>query len=218
MPRALLWDMDGTLVDTADLHRAAWEQLGLSVGRPITPDDFRTTFGWRNPEILDYLCPDRWSSAEMAELGERKEVAYRAAARSQGVLLLPGVRELLTWARAAGLPQAIGSSAPRANLELLLELTGTAPFFQALVGMEDTTQGKPHPQVFLVGAERLGVAPSACVVIEDATAGVRAARAAGMRCVAIARPGHHSAADLRAAGADLVTSTLAELSLADLLG
>lgn len=211
---AILWDMDGTLVDTAELHLAAWQDLGQQIGRPFTAADFRTTFGWRNPEIFDYLAPSRWTADQMQTLGDLKEAAYRSAARRQGVALLPGVHDLLTAAATAGMGQAIGSSAPRANLELILELTGSAHFFAALVGMEDTQRGKPDPQVFLLAAERLGVPARQCVVIEDAVAGVQAAKAGGMHCVAIARPGHHPPERLRAAGAELVVDSLAAVDLA----
>ncbi len=209
---AVLWDMDGTLVDTAELHFAAWARLMQELGRPFTRADFAATFGLRNPEIIDQLFGEgRYGPEEVARLGDRKEEMYRAAA-SRGVTLLPGARELLEELHAAGFQQAIGSSAPRANLELILRLTDTARFFQAVVSMEDTQRGKPDPQVFLVGAERLGVPPARCVVIEDAVAGVQAARAGGMKCIAVRFVGHHPADKLQAAGADLVVPSLAEVS------
>src|SRR5207249_3368007 len=131
------------------------------------------------------------SAQRIAELGDYKEELYKAAAR-RGVSLLPGVRTLLGGLHAAGMAQAIGSSAPRDNVDLILELTQTAPFFQAISSFEDTTRGKPDPQVFLVAAERLRRPPSRCVVFEDAVAGVQAAKAGGMRCVAVSFVGHHS--------------------------
>jgi beta-phosphoglucomutase len=155
--------------------------------------------------------PLRLDDAELTALGERKEDRYRAAA-TNGVALLPGVRSLVEDLHRAGFVQAIGSSAPRTNLELILRLTGIAPFFAAVVGSEDTQRGKPDPQVFLLAAERLGVAPSRCVVFEDAVAGVQAARAGGMKCVAVRCVGHHSEASLRQAGADLVVETLEGVS------
>jgi beta-phosphoglucomutase len=98
---------------------------------------------------------------------------------------------------------------------LILELTSTIDFFHAVVAMEDTERGKPDPQVFQIAAERLGVPPDRCTVIEDAVAGVQAAKAAGMRCIAVTFVGHHPEALLRAAGADLVVATLEQLSAAD---
>ena len=127
--------------------------------------------------------------------------------------LLPGAGELMAALQpsGAGFRQAIGSSAPRANLELILDRTGIRDYLDAVVASEDTTRGKPDPQVFLVAAQRLGVEPGKCVVFEDAVAGVQAARAGGMRCIAVSFVGHHPEEALRQAGADRVVKTLAEV-------
>jgi beta-phosphoglucomutase len=205
--------MDGTLVDTAELHFRAWLAKAGELGRPFARADFASTFGKRNPEIIHELFGAHFSEADIAAIGERKEILYRDAARQQGVVLLPGVRALLEGLHAAGFKQAIGSSAPRRNLELILELTGVEHFFQALVSMEDTQRGKPDPQVFLVAAGKLGVAPVRCVVFEDAPAGVQAAKAGGMKCVAVNFVGHHGEDTLRRAGADLVVRNLEQVSV-----
>ena len=91
---------------------------------------------------------------------------------------------------------------------MILDLTETRPFLEAIVAMEDTQRGKPHPDVFLIGAQKLGVAPSRCLVLEDAPVGVQAAKAGGMHAVGITFVGHHSEASLRQAGADLVVPSL----------
>jgi beta-phosphoglucomutase len=204
---AAIWDMDGTLVDTAELHFAAWTRLFDELGKAFTRADFAATFGRRNPEIFQYLSHLHLRETEFAELGERKEQYYREAAR-QGVTLLPGARPLLEGLHAVGFKQAIGSSAPRKNLELILECTKTTNLFEAIACAEDTQRGKPDPEVFQVAAAKLGVPLARCVVFEDAVAGVQAARAAGMKCVAVTFVGHHPEAKLRAAGADLVVQTL----------
>jgi beta-phosphoglucomutase len=211
--KAAIWDVDGTLVDTAELHFQAWQEICREQGREFTRDDFAATFGQRNPEILRTLFGERFRPEEIAALSDRKEVLYRRAA-SKGVALLPGARRLVEDLHRAGFVQAIGSSAPRANLELILRLTGLARFFAAIVSSEDTQRGKPDPQVFLIAAERLGVVPARCVVFEDAVAGVQAAHAAGMKCVAVRCVGHHSEASLRQAGADLVVDSLEQVSVA----
>ena len=211
---AAIWDVDGTLVDTAELHFNAWERLCRELGRPFSRADFAATFGKRNPEIFLQLFGPVFSAARIDELGTRKEDYYKDAARA-GVALLPGARRLLLELHAAGFRQAIGSSAPRGNVDLILKLTETEGLFQAISSAEDTTRGKPDPQVFLVAAERLQVAPANCVVFEDAVAGVEAARAGGMKCVAVSFVGHHPADKLRAAGADLVVPTLEKISVAD---
>jgi beta-phosphoglucomutase len=209
---AVIWDVDGTLVDTAELHFQAWSQLSGDLKRPFTRADFNATFGWRNPEILRRVFGSHYTDEEMADLGRRKEEFYRAAAR-HGVELLPGARPLLEGLHAAGFRQAIGSSAPLENLDLILTLTDTRRLFEAIVSAEDTRRGKPDPQVFLVAAARLGVPPGRCVVMEDAVVGVQAARAGGMKCVAVRFAGHHPEAALAAAGADLVVPSLEQVSV-----
>ncbi len=109
-PGAVIWDVDGTLVDTAEQHFQAWLDLCRELGRDFTRADFAATFGRRNPEIIRHLFGDRFDDRAIDELGTRKENLYKAAAR-QGVTLLPGVRSLLEGLRAAGFRQAIGSSA-----------------------------------------------------------------------------------------------------------
>jgi beta-phosphoglucomutase len=215
-PFGAIWDVDGTLVDTAELHFDAWVRMAAELGRPFTRQDFADTFGRRNPEIIRFLFGEHHTEAEVAEIGGRKELYYRAEAE-KGVTLLPGVRATLETCASAGFLQAVGTSAPRANLELILQLTDTRSFFQALIAMEDTKRGKPDPEVFLNAAAKLGVPPSRCVVFEDAVAGVQAAKAGGMRCVAVSFVGHHPEDRLRAAGADLVVRTLEELTPAQVL-
>jgi beta-phosphoglucomutase len=210
---AALWDVDGTLVDTAEQHFQAWAATARERGRPFNRDDFARTFGRRNPEILHILFGDAVEGQEALDLADRKEALYRDAA-ARGVDLLPGVRALLEDLDRAGFRQAVGSSATRANLDLILRLAGVARFFPAVIAAEDTQRGKPDPQVFLLAAERLGIPPERCVVLEDAVAGVQAAKAGGMKCIAVRFVGHHSEEALRTAGADLVVATLEQASAA----
>src|SRR5919201_7088274 len=117
---AAIWDVDGTLVDTAELHFRAWAELAAEIRRPLSRPDFAASSGRRNPEIIRALFDPAAGEAAVAELGDRKEVKYRAAARQQGITLLPGVATLLQGLRDRGWVQAVGSSAPRANLEMIL--------------------------------------------------------------------------------------------------
>jgi len=210
---AVIWDVDGTLVDTAELHFAAWVKLAGELDKPFSRADFAATFGRRNPEIIGTLFGATFSKEEIEKLGVRKEDYYKAAAR-QGVALLPGVRRLLEELHASGFKQAIGSSAPRGNIDLILDLTGTQHFFDAVVSEADTQRGKPDPQVFLVGAEKLQMPPARCLVMEDAVAGVQAAKAAGMKCIAVTFVGHHPQKLLEEAGADLIVKNLELVNVA----
>ncbi len=211
-PWAVLWDVDGTLVDTAELHFQAWCALAREIDKPFTRADFAGTFGWRNPEIIPKLFGLHYTEQQVLELGDRKEDLYRDEAQ-KGVSLLPGVPGLLAAIGAAGGKQAIGSSAPRRNIDLILRNTQTAPHFAAVVAMEDTRRGKPDPEVFLLGAKALGVRPERCIVLEDAPVGVQAAKSAGMRAIGVTFVAHHPAEKLRAAGADLVVTSLDQVNV-----
>ncbi len=211
---AALWDVDGTLVDTGEMHFRAWRKMSQELGVDFTREHFRATFGRRNPEIIRFIYGDHISETESQRIANTKERYYMDEAR-QGVQLLPGVRTLLEQLQRADFKQAIGSSAPRANLELILDLTDSRRFFETVVAMEDTSRGKPDPEVFLTGASRLGITPSQCVVFEDAVAGVQAAKAAGMKCVAVTFVGHHGEEKLLEAGADRCVNRLDELTADD---
>lgn len=202
--RAVLWDMDGTLVDSAALHWQAWQETFAAEGRPVTRDQFEATFGQRNDAVVrGFLGPDLTAS-QIERIAAAKEARYRDLVRTGGVAPLPGVRRWLERLRAAGWRQAVASSAPRLNLETLLEALDMAQYFDAVVSAEAIERGKPDPQIFLVAAAKLDVPPGRCIVVEDAPAGVEAGRRAGMRTVGVR--GSRASLD-----AGLVVRTLAEL-------
>ena len=205
LPRAVLWDMDGTLLDSAEYHWLAWRDILHAEGYPITYDEFKATFGQRNDTILRGYFGADLPDAEVERIGGAKEARYRDLVRERGIALLPGVGVWLARLREAGWRQAIASAAPLANVEAIVAALGIARFFGAVVAAEDVQRGKPDPQVFLLAAERLGVPPARSVVVEDAPAGIEAAHRAGMRAIG-ARTSH---AGLRA---DIVVDTLDQLS------
>lgn len=181
--KAILWDMDGVIVDTFDGHYRAWKQLFTEMGCPFTLEDFRRTFGMNNRLIFRTLLGYELEEETFQRLSERKEVCFREGIRGSAQLL-PGVAGWLERFRQMGLSQAVASSAPQANIDALLDELGVRGYFQAeAAGAE--LKGKPDPAVFLLAAQLLGVHPAECLVIEDSVAGVEAARRAGMRCVAV---------------------------------
>jgi len=201
--RAALWDVDGTLIDSREYHWLSWQGALAAEDFAVTREQFEQTFGRRNEEILRGYFPS-YSAADIARVGRAKEVAYRRLVRERGIELLPGVGRWLDRLRDEGWLQAVASSAPLENLEVIVAALGLEKYFSAVASAEDVTEGKPDPQVFLAAASKLGIAPAACVVVEDAPAGTEAARRAGMRCVGVLS----SHAELRA---DIVVRTLEEL-------
>lgn len=202
--RAALWDVDGTLVDSREYHWLSWQGALAAEDFAVTRGQFEESFGRRNDEILRDYFPG-YGAHDIARVGEAKEVAYRRLVAERGIELLPGVGLWLDRLRAAGWLQAVASSAPRLNLDVIIDALGLGEYFSAVASAEDVTEGKPDPQVFLAAAAKLGVPARSCVVVEDAPAGTEAARRAGMRSVGVLS----SHAELRA---DIVVRTLEELS------
>lgn len=183
MTYAALWDLDGTLADSGPFHYESWAETLARHNITYTEEQFRATFGMNNTGILKLYFGQDAPQELIDRIGDEKEELFRRliAGRLQP---LPGARELLGRLRQAGFRQALASSAPQANIDAELEATGLRPFFFAVISGAKLP-GKPNPAVFLQASGALGVPPSRCVVFEDAVAGVQAARAAGMGCIAV---------------------------------
>lgn len=151
----------------------------------MTEAQFLASFGQRNDAILGkWLGPDAGAD-RVRRVGEAKEACFRALVVAEGLAPLPGAVEWIERLARAGWRQAIASSAPRANVEVVVRALGIGGWLGVLVAAEDVHRGKPDPDVFLESAARLGVAPARAVVVEDAAAGIEAARRAGMRSVGV---------------------------------
>jgi beta-phosphoglucomutase len=199
---AVLWDMDGVIVDTFDAHYRSWQQTFDELSQPFDLETFRRTFGMNNRLILTTVFERDLSEKFIARVSDRKEELFRAGIKGSAKLL-PGVRAWLERFAEMGVKQAVASSAPQANIDALLDELGVRDFFQAEAAGA-TLKGKPDPAVFLLAAQQLGVEPAHCLVIEDSVAGVEAARRGGMKCVAVQTT--NPAAQLR--GASLVIKDL----------
>ncbi|MHB0875252.1 MAG: HAD family hydrolase [Anaerolineae bacterium] len=203
-PRAVLWDLDGTLTDTASYHWLAWQDTMAAEGHPLTHEQFMASFGQRNDVVLrGFFGPDL-AVSEVDRIADAKEARYRELVCRGGVQLLPGVAEWLARLEASGWRQAIASSAPRANVDTVLDALGIAGRFGAVVAGEDVVRGKPAPDVYLQAAARRSVSPAVCVVVEDAPAGLEGARRAGMAAIGV-RSSHGCLS------ADCVVDSLADL-------
>jgi beta-phosphoglucomutase len=199
---AVLWDLDGTLVDSSEHHWIAWRDVMAREGHAVRPEDFAASFGHRNDTILRGLIDPDLSDAEVARIADAKESLYRELVRERGLTPLPGVLSCVRRLREEGWKQAVASSAPVANIDAAMEATGLRPWFDALVSADEVGVGKPDPAVFLAAAARVGIAPRACVVVEDAPSGLLGARRAGMKSVGVLST-HHPVLE-----ADLVTESL----------
>jgi HAD superfamily hydrolase (TIGR01509 family) len=194
-PRAVLWDLDGTLVDSEEYHWRAWRDTMVAEGFPITREQFLASFGQRNDRILGGWLGGEVDRERVRRIGDAKEVLYRRLVAEEGLSPLPEAAEWVNRLGSAGWQQAIASSAPRENVKVVLRTLGLSGAFQAIVSAEDVSAGKPDPQVFLLAAARLGVRPARCVVVEDAAPGIEAARRAGMASIGV-RGAATAAADL----------------------
>lgn len=204
-PLGVIWDMDGVLVDTGDLHYRAWEQVLGEEGIFFSLEEFRRTFGMHNASILEMLLGAPPDAVTLRRIGGRKEALFRSLIHGQAVAM-PGVVDWLIRLQQRGVRQAVASGAPLENIEFLMDELGIRNYFEALVS-SDGMPSKPDPAVFLEAARRLDVSPQHCVVIEDGLPGLQAARGAGMRCIAVTTT--HPASALMAA--DRVVERLDEL-------
>ena len=197
---AVIFDMDGVLIDSGAHHRAAWRALLEELGvQPAQPDYWRLTIGRPSVEAVPLLLGRETSWAEAQRLATRKQEHYRRLAAG-GPTLVPGVAAFVAELEARSVPRAVATSASRRDVEGLLTHARLRDRFEVVVAAEDVQRGKPDPEVYLLAARRLGVAPEHCLVFEDALVGVQAARRAGMRAIGVSTA--HTESELRAAGAE----------------
>jgi beta-phosphoglucomutase len=209
MRRAVIFDVDGVLVDSYDAHFRSWRDILREQGLDMSEAEFAETFGRTSREIIRRYWGDAVDDATARAIDDRKEALYRDLIRAT-FPAMEGAVAIIDALRAAGFALAVGSSAPPENVHLTLDLLGCSDAFAAIVTGRDVTRGKPDPQVFQLAGERLGIAPDHCAVIEDAPAGIRAANAARMASVALV--GTASRETLREVGAHLTVDSLRELS------
>lgn len=184
--RALIFDMDGTIVDNMDFHTQAWIAFFARRGKTIEPDAFfRDTAGRQGKEILRHYIGEDLNDDELATLNHEKEGLYRELYGPHR-RTIPGFDAFIEAGAARGWKLAVATSASPGSARFILDEMDLRPRFDAVVvGTVDVPRGKPHPDVFLKAADRCETMPAQCIVFEDAPLGVEAARRAGMRAVVL---------------------------------
>jgi beta-phosphoglucomutase len=210
--KGVIFDLDGVLIDTGEAHKQSWFDLAALHGWTLTAEQFYQTFGMQNAQIIPFLTGKKLSPDEIQKLSDWKEQRYREIIAGK-LTLLDGAESLIKKLRAAGFRIAIGTSTPLVNLEFMFHETGSQRLFDTWATSEDVARSKPSPDTFLKAAEKLGLPPSCCVVVEDSIPGVEAAHNAAMPVVGVTNT--RTRDELLVAQADLVTSSLADLSVLD---
>lgn len=196
----LVFDVDGVLVDSYWSHYKSWQIAAGEFGFTVTEDQFRQNFGRKSHETIAERWGDQLTPEQISQFEQRKEAAYREVIRDDFPDMDGAVALIDAWHAAGGL-LAVASSGPPVNVDLVLNKLDRRQRFEAVITGDDVTRGKPDPQVFLLAVERLGLPAHRCAVIEDAPAGVAAAKAAGTLAIGLVSTGHTweslSAADHR---------------------
>lgn len=183
-PLAVIFDVDGVLTDSYRPHFLSWRRMFAELGVEFTEETFRGTFGRTNRDIFLELYQGELAEEQMRTWGDRKEALYREII-AEDFTPTPGAVELIDALAAAGFRLGVGSSGPPENIALTLDKLQRADRFDAVITAAHVTVGKPNPQVFLLAAEKLGLPPAQCAVVEDAPQGVEAANRAGMASIGL---------------------------------
>jgi beta-phosphoglucomutase family hydrolase len=211
--KGVIFDLDGVLIDSGWAHKQAWFDLAEKEGLEFSDKFFNDTFGMQNAQIIPMLVRRELVPGELEDMSDWKEQRYRDIV-SEKLSLSQGAEKLLAELKEKGFRLAIGSSAPKVNLDLIFRCLKLDNYINACVTKEDVKNGKPSPETFLKAAQKLSLLPRHCVVVEDAVHGIEAARAAGMPVIALTTTRDRE--DL--SGADIIADNLDELKVEDFVG
>jgi len=212
MLRAVIFDLDGVIVDSHPAHKQAWKTFLASLEKHVSDDDLDFVLeGYKREVILRHFLGDL-SADEVKSYGARKDALFRDSAHD--LKTIAGFAGFFHSLQAAGLPVALASSASRWRVEYILDRLDLKASFRAIVSGDEVIHGKPDPAIFHIAARALGIDPADILVCEDAVSGVEGAKRAGMKCLAIAADGR--APLLQQAGADHVVPDFTAASLAEL--
>ncbi|MNR96532.1 Phosphorylated carbohydrates phosphatase [compost metagenome] len=200
--QAVLFDMDGVVVDNAALHREVWADFARSHGLAPTEAEIRATDGRRAVDVVRLLFKEELEDDQVLARAAEREIRYRQSLERGHVQAVPGIEPFLEALGEARIPRVLATSATLENVDLVLRRLALANLFDAVISAEDVRNGKPNPEVYLTAASRAHADPARCLVIEDALPGVQAAKAAGATCLGLSTSQSEEA--LYGAGADWV--------------
>ena len=201
--KGVIFDMDGTLVDNMHFHQQAWLAFLSRYDITVTEAEYHARNVGTITEIIPKYFPQVTDRAEIVRLGREKETLYREIYRTH-IQALPGLKTFLQTLQENRVSIALATAADRGNIDFTLDALGIRPYFNAIIGSEAVSKGKPDPEVFLKSAERLGLPSVQCVAFEDSTSGIEAAKAAGMKVVGLATT--HTEKELKPLGLQAIIS------------
>ncbi len=185
IPQALIFDMDGLMLDSEPLYQQAWQTAAKELGFTLELDLYLSLVGRSSAEADRIFVQTYGEEFPVAEFNHRWDQHWRSLIQQQGIKLQPGLLPLLDWVEERNIPKAVGTSSNATEAELCLTLAGIRDRFSTVITVDQVKAGKPEPDIFISAASKLGISPSQCLVLEDSNAGVQAAQSAGMAVVMV---------------------------------
>jgi HAD superfamily hydrolase (TIGR01509 family) len=209
----VIFDWDGVVINSATLHKKSWEILADELNLTLPTNHFKLGFGKKNEIIIPKILQWSQSQTDIIKWGKRKEEIYRDLGKIEGIPILKGMREFLDSLKSKKIPCVIGTSTEKENLSLAFSQLNIGHYFQGSICSDDVSQGKPDPEVFQKAAKIIEQKPENCVVLEDSTHGIEAAKTGGMKALGILTTKQES--ELFKSGADQVINdpTMLNISL-----
>ncbi|MBY9005923.1 MAG: HAD family phosphatase [Candidatus Lokiarchaeota archaeon] len=209
---AVIFDVDGVLIDSGPIHYKSWKKLADEIGIPFTKQYFDDSFGKQGIPTLRNIVGKNISEKQLLEWVELKEVYYREMVKNK-LIAMPGVITLIKELKENSFKLAVATSGPPENTDLLLKTIYIDQFFDQIITAADIKKGKPAPDIFLMVSKNLNILPKNCLVIEDAPVGIEAAKKAGMKCIALTTTYEVSKLN----NADMIIDSLSEINTYDII-
>lgn len=183
--KAIIFDMDGTMINNMHYHLLAWERMMAELGNPLRGEALLAQLYGSNKGVLERIFgPGRFTDVEARQIGDTKEAYYREIYYPH-IKLIHGLPEYLAHCQLQQIPMALGTASNMPNIDLTLDTLQIRHYFSAVVSADDVKNGKPDPETYLKAAAQMGCAPADCLVFEDVPKGVEAAANAGMQAIVV---------------------------------